>query len=354
MAISPSINTNNITLGKGEVFFGADRNTYLPFGLLKNGQLNIKSTTQILKDSSSGINVPAFVAPIGIEATAKITVAELSLDNLQRFLLAQAPAAANQIGGTVSAQVVTARVGALIQLQAVISGVSTAIKNISTATKPVVSGAVSVIDATADTVTVSNGTKTFTRASGSFITDGFEVGQEVTTTNFTNSGNNATFKISALTALIMTVTKVDGTAATLTAETNTTITNLTFTSGVYVEGVDYTVNYERGLIKILPTGNIIDGQIISIGFTYLAFTNQTLLSHTQAIFEGHFMYVGNSPYGTKLNLYGYGIMTPNGSLNFADGDAKPIEMAFDLTFIPNAAYPAGSLIFADTEVGGVD
>jgi len=263
--ISPSINTNNITLGKGESFLGVNRNSYLPFGLLKTGQLNIKAVTQILKDSTSGINVPAFIAPIGSEATAKITVAEVSLVNLQKFMLASTPAAAAQAGGVTAAQLVTAKLGALIQLQAA-GGIAQ--YKISTATKPVIAS-----------------------TGGSPIT--------------------------------------------------------------YTEGTDYTVNYDRGLIKILPTGTITDGEALTIGFTSVAYTNQTILSHTQAVFQGHFMFIGNVPYGSMLNLYGYCFITPNGSLNFADTDSNPIEMAFDLTFIPNTAYPTGSLVIADMIADGV-
>lgn len=51
--------------------------------------------------------------------------------------------------------------------------------------------------------------KTFTRLSGSFITDGFVAGNEITTTDFTNGGNNTTKIIESVTALVVTVT--DGT-----------------------------------------------------------------------------------------------------------------------------------------------
>ncbi len=87
-----------------------------------------------------------------------------------------------------------------------------------------------VINATGNTITVSNTTKTFTRASGSFLTDGFVVGNRVTTSNFTNAANNGVWLISALTALVMTVTTTAGGAPTLTDETNTTVTTLTWAS----------------------------------------------------------------------------------------------------------------------------
>lgn len=87
-----------------------------------------------------------------------------------------------------------------------------------------------VIDASGNTITVSNTTNTFTRTSGSFLTDGFVVGNKVTTTNFTNANNNGTWLISVVTALVMTVTTTAGGDPTLTDETNTTVVNLTWAS----------------------------------------------------------------------------------------------------------------------------
>jgi hypothetical protein len=51
---------------------------------------------------------------------------------------------------------------------------------------------------------------TFTRASGSFITDGFRPGMTVVFSGFTNGGNNATKVISAVTATVITVTSITG------------------------------------------------------------------------------------------------------------------------------------------------
>ncbi len=59
------------------------------------------------------------------------------------------------------------------------------------------------------TITVAATAKTFTRSAGSYITDGFTVGQTVQTTGYANAGNNATKIISVLTATVLTVS--DGT-----------------------------------------------------------------------------------------------------------------------------------------------
>jgi len=56
----------------------------------------------------------------------------------------------------------------------------------------------------AATVTVASAGKTFTRAAGSFLADGFAVGDAVQWSGFTNAGNNVTVIITALTATVMT------------------------------------------------------------------------------------------------------------------------------------------------------
>ena len=65
------------------------------------------------------------------------------------------------------------------------------------------------------TVAVDSVAKTFTRSTGSFLTDGYLVGMSFTTSGFTNSGNNGTFVVSAVTATVLTASA----ASTLVTET---------------------------------------------------------------------------------------------------------------------------------------
>lgn len=53
-------------------------------------------------------------------------------------------------------------------------------------------------------VGVDSAAKTFTRATGSFITDGYLVGMPFTASGFTNGGNNGAFVVSGVTALVLT------------------------------------------------------------------------------------------------------------------------------------------------------
>lgn len=60
------------------------------------------------------------------------------------------------------------------------------------------------------TINVVAASKTFTRTTGSYLTDGFTVGMTVVTSGFTNGGNNTTKVIASVTATVLTVTDATG------------------------------------------------------------------------------------------------------------------------------------------------
>ena len=51
---------------------------------------------------------------------------------------------------------------------------------------------------------------TLTRSAGSFVTDGFAVNDVVINSGFTNAGNNGRFRVSAVTATVLTLTALEG------------------------------------------------------------------------------------------------------------------------------------------------
>lgn len=59
-------------------------------------------------------------------------------------------------------------------------------------------------------IAVDSSAKTFTRASGSFVSDGFVVGMTIKGTGFSNAGNNGVFVISAVSALVITCSTASG------------------------------------------------------------------------------------------------------------------------------------------------
>lgn len=62
----------------------------------------------------------------------------------------------------------------------------------------------------AQTISVAATAKTFTRSAGSFVTDGFKAGMVVTTSGFTNGGNNGRKEIATVTATVLTMTVSTG------------------------------------------------------------------------------------------------------------------------------------------------
>jgi hypothetical protein len=74
-------------------------------------------------------------------------------------------------------------------------------------------------------LSLDNTANTLTRGAGSFVTDGFVVGMRITT-NSANGPNQGPFKISNVTALVLTVTTLAGGDPSLTtgAELNITVT----------------------------------------------------------------------------------------------------------------------------------
>ena len=104
------------------------------------------------------------------------------------------------------------------------------------------------------TMSVNASAGTFTRASGSFLTDGFEAGMSVITTGFTNGGNNNNFVISSVTATVITVTD------------NTGLVNETSTSGTWFRHADYVVGSPTTAQQyfgsgLLPAGAVSKGEM---------------------------------------------------------------------------------------------
>lgn len=102
---------------------------------------------------------------------------------------------------------------------------------------PTISGTFSTVNSNPDTIT---------RASGSFVTDGFVAGQKITMSGWATGGNNATFTVAIVAALTLTLVTADS----LTAETNKA-------------GVTISVNRERLSRSPVTTAEVDDTLVIS-------------------------------------------------------------------------------------------
>jgi hypothetical protein len=85
-------------------------------------------------------------------------------------------------------------------------------------------------DTEAITISVDAVFGTFTRSSGSFSTDGFNVGDTITTSGFTNAGNNTTKIVQSVTSLVIVVTSTTG-LVTEIGNGNERIVSNSYTSG---------------------------------------------------------------------------------------------------------------------------
>jgi uncharacterized protein DUF4397 len=84
---------------------------------------------------------------------------------------------------------------------------------------------VTAIGEPSSTTTLLSATATgYARATGSFVTDGYRVGQTITASGFTNAANNGRSVVTAVTATALTVTKTGGTVAEAAGTANRTIT----------------------------------------------------------------------------------------------------------------------------------
>lgn len=100
------------------------------------------------------------------------------------------------------------------------------------------------------TLTVNSGASTITRSSGSFITDGFAVDNNVNFTGFSNAINNNTFQIATLTATVMTVTDLVG----LVSEGPTANCTVQTTTGIGVGQLVGTLTAQTQIINATGTG----------------------------------------------------------------------------------------------------
>jgi hypothetical protein len=139
---------------------------------------------------------------------------------------------------------------------------------------------------TAQTVSVDATAKTFSRATGSWITDGVQVGDKIITTGFEDAGNNGTFVVSEVVALTITC----ATAADLVNATSDTGVAVTTTRQRLKQGVTkkfYTV--EEGFDDIdqhqYVTGAMVNTFSLSVATNAIVTGSFGLLAKTASAYS---------------------------------------------------------------------
>jgi hypothetical protein len=136
------------------------------------------------------------------------------------------------------------------------------------------------------------------------------------------TGTQAHPDVSAANAAgVVTVTsQVEGTAGNavvLTEDaTNTTVSGsgtLAGGTGVsYVEGVDYTVDYDAGVLHLLETGAIVEGSDVSVDYGTRSSSRERVISGSSPV-EGAMLYVEKNPKGRDFTyVLAWLKITPNG------------------------------------------
>jgi hypothetical protein len=117
-------------------------------------------------------------------------------------------------------------------------------------------------DTGATTLDAVNATNKFTRSTGSFVTDGFSVGQWVLSSGFSTAANNGWFLITALDATNMTV--AGGTLADESGGGDEQITSKIMTGGTTAKYLSISKRYRDINKEIVFGGNIVDSVAITL------------------------------------------------------------------------------------------
>lgn len=81
---------------------------------------------------------------------------------------------------------------------------------------------------------------------------------------------------------------------------------------IYVEGTDYTVDMDLGLVYILPTSTIVEGSDGKVDYKTKASTRNRIISGSTSI-KGSLKFVSTNPEGTKIDYtFPYVSISPNG------------------------------------------
>lgn len=94
-------------------------------------------------------------------------------------------------------------------------------------------------------------------------------------------------------------------------------------------GTDYTIDYAKGRIYIVPGGTITDGTDITVTYTTKAGSRTRIVSGSDPI-EGALRFISDNPEGPdKVYYFPYVSLTPNGDLALI-GDQEVMQATFDV------------------------
>jgi len=104
----------------------------------------------------------------------------------------------------------------------------------------------------------------------------------------------------------------------------------------YVEGTDYVLDKDAGLLMCLSTGSIVDNSTIHVTRTWGTATIQKAYAAKTTTVKGHVWFVGNPASGRKLEVKGYVSLSPEGDLSLIGDDW--MKFGFKMEFTANSSY----------------
>jgi hypothetical protein len=101
----------------------------------------------------------------------------------------------------------------------------------------------------------------------------------------------------------------------------------------YTEGTDYEVNTRLGMIKVLSTGTITDGEVLKIGYSYGAIAGNQVQGGAEPLIRGAFRLDGRNFANDSLVIVDVweATLAPSSEFDFLSDDFAPIEMGGSMT-----------------------
>lgn len=116
----------------------------------------------------------------------------------------------------------------------------------------------------------------------------------------------------------------------------------------FVVDVDYELNADLGMLKILPGGAIVAGDDLELTYDVKSSTRERVISGTQPV-EGALRYIARNPKGKQFNYYmPYVKLSPNGDYALKGDEWQQIPYTMDIQKpnVGEAIYVDGAPTFA--------
>lgn len=360
--------TKQYVLGRGRLYFARfkdgtqEPDGFLYFGNTPEFSLTIESEDLPHYDADEGVREEDDSVTLEVTRTGSLVTDNINPENVALFLLGSSSALVQAPVGSTTEVIEGVKAGYSYELgqddvtnPSGYAGVATAGFSVSLGSggTPAAATATVLIDtgnaAGADTVEINGRTYTFVgvlsgpdqvKIGGSevdtaanlanAITGGgtpgtdYSMGMVPNTDVSANAGGSATVTLTAL------VPGTVGNALTLSASgVNLVVSGATFSGGTgtaLLPQVDYTMDFDAGVLTLTNNGAVTDGDDISVTYAVRGSTRTVVLSGNQPV-EGALMFVTKNPKGpdSKLRM-AWVKLSPNGDYNLKGDEWQQIPL----------------------------